>query len=127
MTVTDHSPTAAYAGGLTIDRLHEQWDEIGGFRNGFACAPARDGIRPPRGRGAGLSGRRSRTARCRHASIHARYRMDATTMTGAWCAPRVARVQPGDPLGRLLMRRPPIACDVEAVLDAAAGARAPSR
>src|SRR5581483_5643775 len=28
MTVTDHSPTASYAGGLTLDRLHQQWDEI---------------------------------------------------------------------------------------------------
>ena len=28
MTITDHSPTAHYAGGLKIDRLKRQWDEI---------------------------------------------------------------------------------------------------
>src|SRR5262249_8444287 len=28
MTITDHSPSAAYAGGLTVDRLTAQWDEI---------------------------------------------------------------------------------------------------
>ena len=28
MTITDHSPTAGYAGGLTVDRLPAQWAEI---------------------------------------------------------------------------------------------------
>ncbi|HEY3025892.1 MAG TPA: PHP domain-containing protein, partial [Pyrinomonadaceae bacterium] len=28
LTITDHSPTASYAGGVTIDRLKRQWDEI---------------------------------------------------------------------------------------------------
>jgi len=28
LTMTDHSRTAAYAGGLTIDRVKQQWDEI---------------------------------------------------------------------------------------------------
>lgn len=28
LTMTDHSKTAAYAGGLTIDRVKQQWDEI---------------------------------------------------------------------------------------------------
>ncbi len=28
LTVTDHSKTAAYAGGLTIDEVKQQWDEI---------------------------------------------------------------------------------------------------
>ena len=28
ITLTDHSPTAHYAGGLEIDRLKEQWEEI---------------------------------------------------------------------------------------------------
>ena len=28
ITITDHSPTASYAGGLTLDRLRRQWDEI---------------------------------------------------------------------------------------------------
>ena len=28
VTITDHSPTAFYAGGVTLDRLKRQWDEI---------------------------------------------------------------------------------------------------
>ena len=28
ITITDHSPTAHYAGGLPLDRLKRQWDEI---------------------------------------------------------------------------------------------------
>ena len=28
LTITDHSPTATYAGGLTVDRLRRQWEEI---------------------------------------------------------------------------------------------------
>ncbi len=59
------------------------------------------------------------------ASIHGRYRMDATAMTE-----RLKRAMQlpafkiwGHPLGRLILRREPIACDVEAVLDAAAGSR----
>ncbi|HYD50849.1 MAG TPA: PHP domain-containing protein, partial [Terriglobales bacterium] len=28
ITITDHSPRASYAGGLTVDRLRRQWDEI---------------------------------------------------------------------------------------------------
>ena len=28
LTITDHSPAAHYAGGVTLDRLKAQWDEI---------------------------------------------------------------------------------------------------
>src|SRR5260370_41227681 len=28
ITITDHSPTAFYAGGVKIDRLQRQWEEI---------------------------------------------------------------------------------------------------
>ena len=28
LTISDHSPTASYAGGLTLDRLKRQWEEI---------------------------------------------------------------------------------------------------
>ena len=46
LTITDHSPTASYANGLTVDRLRRQWDEmarVAGECPG-ALAP-RDGIR----------------------------------------------------------------------------------
>ena len=33
ITITDHSPTASYAGGLDLDRLERQWDEIERVRN----------------------------------------------------------------------------------------------
>ena len=29
LTITDHSPSAFYAGGVSPDRLRRQWDEIG--------------------------------------------------------------------------------------------------
>jgi len=28
ITITDHSPSAHYARGVTLDRLRQQWDEI---------------------------------------------------------------------------------------------------
>ena len=60
------------------------------------------------------------------ASIHARYRMDAKAMTARLV--RAMRLPVfkiwGHALGRLILRREPIACDVEAVLDAAAASRA---
>lgn len=33
--LTDHSQTAAYAGGLTVDQIKEQWDEIYRLNEGF--------------------------------------------------------------------------------------------
>ena len=42
MTITDHSPTASYAGGVTVERLPEQWAEI-------AEAQSQAGVRLLRG------------------------------------------------------------------------------
>ena len=47
ITITDHSPTAAYAGGVTLDRLERQWDEIARRRRPRHPDPARDGVRHP--------------------------------------------------------------------------------
>src|SRR5262249_57549511 len=60
------------------------------------------------------------------ASIHSRMRMDADQMTRRLVQ---AMQQPyfkiwGHALGRLVVSRPPIACRVEEVLDAAAASRA---
>ena len=33
--ITDHSKTAAYAGGLTSDRVLKQWDEIDALNDDF--------------------------------------------------------------------------------------------
>ncbi|MCC5915491.1 MAG: DNA polymerase/3'-5' exonuclease PolX [Balneolaceae bacterium] len=36
LTMSDHSKTAAYAGGLTIDQVKEQWEEIDNLNEQFA-------------------------------------------------------------------------------------------
>lgn len=36
LTITDHSRTAAYAGGLTIDQVKQQWEEIDQLNEEFA-------------------------------------------------------------------------------------------
>ena len=127
MTITDHSPAAAYAGGLTIDRLHEQWDEI-------ARVQERVSVRLLRGTESDILADGAldypddvlEKLDVVIASIHVRHRMDAAAMTA-----RLVRAMRlplfkiwGHALGRLVMRRDPIACDVEAVLDAVAESRA---
>jgi len=126
MTVTDHSPAASYAGGLTVDRLRAQWDEI-------ARVQERVRVRLLRGTESDILADGSldypdailEQLDGIIASIHARHRMDAAAMTE-----RLLRAMKlpvfkiwGHPLGRLVLRRPPIPCDLAAVLDAAAGGR----
>jgi DNA polymerase (family X) len=123
LTITDHSPTASYAGGVAAERLPEQWREI-------AAVQANTPLRILRGTesdilrdGAldypdALLG----TLEVVIASIHNRYKLDASAMTERLTR---AMAQPvfkiwGHPLGRLLLRREPIACDVERVLDVVA-------
>lgn len=125
ITITDHSPTAHYAGGLSIDRLKEQWEEIDRVQEsvqikilrGTECDILADG----------------RLDYPDHilekfdiiiASIHSRYRQNEEAMTKrlltglrnphfkVW----------GHPLGRIVLNRDPIPCDVENVLEAIADA-----
>jgi DNA polymerase (family X) len=127
LTVTDHSPTASYAGGLTVDRLRRQWDEI-------ARVQERVRVRLLRGTESDILADGAldypddvlEQLDVIIASIHGRYRMDAAAMTRRLLAAMRLPVFKiwGHPLGRLVLRRPPIACDVEAVLDAAASSRA---
>lgn len=127
LTVTDHSVTASYAGGLDRDRLRRQRDEV-------ARVQARVGIRLLHGtesdilRDGALDYPDAVLAELDViiASIHNRYRLDPEQMTQ-----RVVRAirHPlfkiwGHALGRYVLSRPPIACDVEAILDAVAGSRA---
>ncbi|HSS37690.1 MAG TPA: PHP domain-containing protein, partial [Polyangia bacterium] len=126
LTVTDHSPTASYAGGLTVDRLRRQWDEI-------ARVQERVRVRLLRGTESDILANGALDypdavldqLDVVIASIHARYRMTAAAMTARLLAAMRLPVFKiwGHPLGQLVLRRPPIACDVEAVLDALAGAR----
>jgi DNA polymerase (family 10) len=127
LTITDHSPTAAYAGGLSLDRLREQWDEIARVQEAVKVRLLRGTESDILADGA-LDYPDSVLERFDViiASIHARYRMDAEAMTARLV--RAMRLPVfkvwGHALGRLLLRRDPIACDVEAVLDAVASARA---
>ncbi|HEY9773512.1 MAG TPA: PHP domain-containing protein [Planktothrix sp.] len=126
ITITDHSPTAHYAGGLSIDRLKEQWEEIDQVQQkvkikllkGTECDILAD----------------SKLDYPDHileqfdiiiASIHSRYRQDEEAMTRRllnglknphfkiW----------GHPLGRITLHRDPIPCDVVKILEAIADAK----
>lgn len=127
LTITDHSPAAHYAGGVDLDRLQRQWDEI-------ARVQETTKVRLLRGTESDIleDGALDYPDRILEqldvviASIHSRMKMDPATMTRRLVN---AMKQPvfkiwGHALGRLVLKRDPIACDVEAVLDAVAGSRA---
>jgi DNA polymerase (family X) len=126
ITITDHSPSAAYAGGVTLDRLERQWEEI-------ARAEEATGIRILRGTESDILADGSldypdpilEKLDVVVASIHNRHRMDAGAMTR-----RLTRALAlslfkiwGHARGRLINRRPPFECDMEAILDVAAASR----
>jgi DNA polymerase (family 10) len=127
ITITDHSPSAFYAGGVEIDRLRRQWDEI-------AAVQEQVGIRILRGTesdiladgGLDYPDHVLEELDVIVASIHSRFGMDEDQMTRRLVA---AMRHPlfkiwGHALGRLLLRRDPIRARVEDVLDAAAESRA---
>lgn len=120
ITITDHSPTAHYAHGLSIDRLKEQWEEIDRVQQLVD-------IKILRGTELDIlaDGRLDYPDHILEkfdiiiASIHSRYRQDHTAMTR-----RVLRglQNPyfkiwGHPLGRLVLRRDPIPVDLEQILE----------
>jgi DNA polymerase (family 10) len=126
ITVTDHSPSAHYARGVALDRLKAQWDEI-------AAAESEVPIRIFRGTESDIlsDGNLDFPDSVLErfdviiASIHARHRMDGPAMTA-----RLSRALSlpvfkiwGHALGRILNHRPPIDCDVPALLDALAASR----
>jgi DNA polymerase (family 10) len=127
LTVTDHSQNARYANGLDPERLRRQWDEIARVQEqvtvrllrGTECDILRDGALdcPP-----ALVEQLDVVI----ASVHERYRMTSEEMTDRLVT---AMRQPwfkiwGHALGRYVLRRAPIACDLDRVLDAVAGSRA---
>jgi DNA polymerase (family X) len=127
ITITDHSPTAFYAGGLPLDKLKRQWDEIDEVQENVKIKI--------------LRGTESDIVADGHldypdkilekfdvivASIHSRYKMDSKKMTERIIT---AMRQPvfkiwGHALGRLIQRRPAFECDVERVLDVIAESNA---
>jgi len=127
LTITDHSPTASYAGGLKLDRLKRQWEEIDETQEQVK-------IKLLKGTESDIlaDGRLDYPDQVLErfdvviASIHSRYKMDAEKMTKCLIT---AMRQPvfkiwGHALGRLIQRRPPFACDVERILDVIAESRA---
>jgi DNA polymerase (family 10) len=126
ITITDHSPSAAYANGVTLDRLQRQWDEIESAQRktalrilrGTECDILRDGA---------LDYPDSVLERLDVviASIHVRHGMDEDAMTRRLVtalAHPVFKIW-GHARGRLVGRRAPVACRMDEVLDAAAAAR----
>jgi DNA polymerase (family 10) len=127
ITITDHSPTAFYAGGVSLDRLKRQWDEIAAVQETVKVKI--------------LRGTESDIVADGHldypvkileqfdvivASIHSRYKMDSAKMTRRIMT---AMREPvfkiwGHALGRLIERRPPFECDIERILDVIAESRA---
>lgn len=127
LTITDHSPTAFYAGGVTVDRLKRQWEEIDEVQE-------RVTVKLLKGTESDILANGSldypdpilEQFDIIVASIHSRYKMDSQKMTRRVLT---AMRQPlfkiwGHALGRLIERRPPFECDVEKILDAVAESRA---
>ena len=127
ITITDHSPTAHYAGGLDLERLEAQWAEIDEVQSQV-------NIRLLRGTESDITreGALDYPDRILEkldvviASIHNRYRLDSQGMTERVVS---AMRHPifkiwGHALGRILLSRDPIACDVERIFDVIAESRA---
>ncbi len=126
ITITDHSKTAHYAGGLDVERLRRQWDEIDEVQE-------RVGIRILKGTESDILADGAldwpdailERLDVVIASIHNRYRQDEDAMTKRLLRAMRTPVFKiwGHPLGRLVTSRPPIPCRVEEVLDALAESR----
>ncbi len=127
ITITDHSPTAFYAGGLKIDRLQRQWEEIDEVQT-------QTKVKILKGTESDITADGAldypdwilEQFDVIVASIHARYKMDSAKMTQ-----RIVKAmrEPvfkiwGHALGRLIEKRPPFDADVEKILDVIAESRA---
>ncbi len=126
ITITDHSQSATYAQGLNLDRLREQWDEIDRVQErvairllkGIECDILIDGALD-------FDDAALERFDVVIASIHKRFSLSPDAMTE-----RLVRAMAmpffkiwGHPLGRILLHRDPIACDVPRVLDALAASQ----
>jgi DNA polymerase (family 10) len=125
--IADHSRSAAYAGGLSVERVHEQWSEIDALNKTFGnkfrlfkgteCDILADGsLDYPDDLLEGFD--------YVVASVHSLFNLPRDVMTKrlvtAVSNPRVTML--GHPTGRLLLARDGYAVDLDAVIDAAATA-----
>jgi DNA polymerase (family 10) len=123
MTITDHSQTANYAGGLTVEQLERQWEEISRVQEKVSIKLLR-GTESDILRDGSLDYPDHILERFDViiASIHNRYKLGEDDMTkrviSAMRNPRFKIW--GHPLGRLLLKRDPITCRVEEILDVVA-------
>jgi DNA polymerase (family 10) len=124
MTVTDHSQTASYAGGLKEADLQRQWEEIARLNEQLRPFRLLRGVESDILREGGLDYPDSvlRQFDVVVGSIHNRYGLDERQTTDrvlrALAHPSLSIL--GHPTGRLLQRRPPVALRMDEVLAAAA-------
>jgi DNA polymerase (family 10) len=125
--IADHSPSAGYAGGLSVDALRRQQREIDAWnRSRGGELRLLKGVESDILRDGSLDYPDDVLAGCDYVlgSVHSGFRMDGAAMTRRIAA---AVENPwldilGHPTGRLLLTREPYAVDLGAVVDAAAGA-----
>jgi DNA polymerase (family X) len=127
LTVTDHSASATYASGLTLERLRRQGDEIARVQETVRVRLLR-GTESDILRDGALDFPDDVLARLDVviASVHNRHGLDAAQMTKRLeraMAHPVFKIW-GHALGRYVLSRPPFACDVERILDVVAASRA---
>lgn len=123
-TVTEHSQTSNYAGGLTVDRLKAQWDEIARVQELFPDVKLLRGIESDILEDGRLDYPDSVLEQLDVVigSIHQRYSQDEDAMTkrvlNAFDNPHLHIW--GHPTGRLLLKREPAPMRMEEILDKAA-------
>ncbi|MCC6623309.1 MAG: PHP domain-containing protein [Deltaproteobacteria bacterium] len=121
LTITDHSPTASYANGVGLDRIERQWEEI-------ARVQETTKVRILRGAESDILEDGAldypdvilERLDVVIASIHNRHGQDEAAMTRRLVRAMRHPVRKiwGHPLGRLLLRRPPVPVRFDEVLDA---------
>lgn len=127
ITITDHSPTAFYAGGVELDRLQRQWEEIDQVQEKVRVKILRGTESDILANGAlDYPDKVLEMFDVIVASVHSRYKMDAEKMTRRVVT---AMQQPvfkiwGHAQGRLIQSRPPFDCDMLRILDVIAESNA---
>ena len=121
--ITDHSKTAAYAGGLSADNLARQADEIDALNRQLEGIRVLKGIEADILVDGALDYDDSVLSRLDFVigSIHSRFNLDRETMTARMLAaldnPYLTIL--GHPTGRLLLSRDPYPIDMERVIEKA--------
>ena len=124
MTVTEHSQTSSYAGGLTLDDLKRQWEEIDGINERIKGITLLKGIESDILEDGRLDYDDSILEKLEVVigSIHQRYSQDENAMTrrvlNAFDNPHMHIW--GHPTGRLINKREPAPMRMDEILDKAA-------